>query len=145
MSAAERSHSRVSSRKTRRARRPTTTVPCVRRRLSQALKRERDSRCSRRGDRMLSEKSEKRKRCGERFHLTTPKTSSKSFVAKAQPTTSLSSSGNKCVIRAHVRFVVDLADVDVASSFTAKSSFYRSKVDLVRPQKLIGGDRVDGY
>src|SRR6266513_484182 len=95
MLAIERSHSRESSRKTRRARQPTT--------------------------------------------------SSKSSVAKANPTTSQSSSGNKCLIQIHVRLLVDLTDVDVVSSFTARFSFRCSGMGLVRPEKLIGGERVDRY
>src|SRR5438876_12032799 len=82
-----------------------------------------------------------------------PKTSSNAFVARAQPTTSQSSAGNQRVMRVHASLIIrhresvprriDPEGVDVASSFTAKFSFGYSRMDLVRPKKLVAGDGVD--
>src|SRR5438105_1118782 len=63
-------------------------------------------------------------------------------TVSTQPTTSQSSGDNSPEMRAH-RLVVDLIDADVASSFTGKFSIQRSRMDLVRPKKLIGRNGID--
>jgi len=70
-------------------------------------------------------------------------------MARTHPTTSQSSRDNKPVTRAQAFVIVrhgesalgptDLEDVDVVSSFIW------SGMNLIRPQKLISGDSVNGY
>src|SRR5712664_626828 len=80
---------------------------------------------------------------------------SKARIARTQPRTNQSSRGNKAIVPAHRPPIVDLvrrrtdsrwrADVEVASSFTAQFSFGCSRMDLIRPKKLIGSEGVDCY